>query len=196
MKRTKKPAVCAVCAALMLLSGCGDAAKNVELGSFITKENVQNINFATIYPKEGEYFNYFAVIDDAHTAVISYYETAEYTDFNTFVIYENGKRVYEKQISNRFDSLCYDSENDCFYSHNNSDDKFYRLDREFNITGTVAENIHLFYTKSSLCITGSSGSTRSRNSQRRTRRKGSGNCRKCWITAPLATITITAKQCS
>ena len=149
MKRTKKTAVCAVCAALMLLSGCGDAAKNVELGSFITEENVQNINFATIYPKEGEYFNYFAVIDDAHTAVISYYETAEYTDFNTFVIYENGKRVYEKQISNRFDSLCYDSENDCFYSHNNSDDNFYRLDREFNITGTVAENIHLFYIKSS-----------------------------------------------
>ncbi len=155
MKKAKKIVACMLCAAAMLLSSCDKQPPTVQLSEFASEYAAEPIDFTSIYARENELFNYFAVLDDTHTAVISSSNDIEnYTDYFTYTVYENGEPVYEKQISNRFDALCYDPENDCLYSYNNFDDKYYRLDREFNIIGTVMENLGAYYIKSSHILDG------------------------------------------
>lgn len=155
MKKAKKIAACVLCVAAMLLSACDKQPPTVQLSEFASEYDAEPISFTPIYARENEFFNYFAVLDDTHTAVISSSNDIEnYTDYFTYTVYENGEPVYEKQISNRFDSLCYDPGNDCLYSYNNFDCKYYKLDREFNIIGTVMENFEAYYIKSAHILDG------------------------------------------
>lgn len=133
---------------LLFISAC-ERSETLKISSNATKEPLgfSDILFQDNAPQ------WFAIIDDTHTAVISSPLEVE-APYNVFTIYENGKSTYEIEISNRYDSLCYNSEDDCFYSYNNLTYEYNKLDREFNVIGTLLDKFDVFEIKAANVLNG------------------------------------------
>lgn len=142
----KIKAAAAVLMTVMLSVGCGGSETNdvSNNGGYVfTADLTENFVFPEIsVDGEAELINSFAVMNDNKTALI-----LDDTGSSRFAVYENGKSVSQTEISPFYREMCYNFDENCFYTYNSEKKQLHIMDENFNFKEVLADNFETFEIK-------------------------------------------------
>ena len=125
----------------LLLTGCSGSKPEgdipIESGFEFTSNITEDFTFSELDLDEtSEGINSFAVMDDSKTALITFSDEKG----SCFVIYENGKESFRKEISPFYRELCYDPAENRFFTYKYDDKQLCVMDAEFDPMEILAED--------------------------------------------------------
>lgn len=131
---------------VMLSVGCGGSETNdvSNNGGYVfTADLTENFVFPEIsVDGEAELINSFAVMADNKTALILVNDGSF-----IFAVYENGKSVNRTEISQFYNEMCYNFDENCFYTYNSKEKQLHIMDENFNFKEVLTDKIEAFDIK-------------------------------------------------
>ncbi len=157
MKNSKKAAVLFL---LMMITGCTNSGSNngtVAIDSdlnyqFNEKDESKKLDFSTIKLENTEKtINSFTIIDEKRTALLigstQLEESAQENGKNTFAIYEDGKPVSEKEVSDAYQELCRYAANDSIITYDSENKQLLEMNMDFEKKQVLADKFEAYEIK-------------------------------------------------